>query len=512
MITVSTRTSSPASTSVQVPRPRAAFWPWWVAGIGIVVGLALFQTDWRMEGASLAMLCLAPLMIKLDLKLMPGLLAGPSVFMYGYHLLGYAIGPVGQRYVLGYVSTVYEEGFVLAQWGGVLGLVTFALVYPRVFQAASNWSARRQLPAADTAESDWDGYGVWMAGIAVFVLVFGFRTGAGNRLGGLGEVDVSTSTLYAAFGNVQQVMFFFLGYAAARRRGAWMAVWALVWAAYSLFLFLDGGRGAVVSASIISAMGWVLGGFSARKVLLAGLVAGLVFIPLSGIVNDYRSYYVDDPTSFEGRWTGLVEAGQNFVEETSTGAQNVAGTFLRRVTAESVDRVFMLVPDVFPYAGLEGIEGIVWAVVPRVIAPNRPDLLDGNELAIRFGAALPGTTGSYMPAVGDGYWRFGWAGVAVLYAFSAVIFGAATGVAWNLRKRREGTAMLVLLAFLGSGIWSTTLLANFYTIFWILPKYLIFFLGVRWAQDALSQMFSRHVFSSARSRPFVPWQSLPEGD
>ena len=75
---------------------------------------------------------------------------------------------------------------------------------------SSRLTRRFPSPAVE-AEKDWAGYGLLMIGFAVFILAFGFLSGAGNRLARLDEVDIVIATIFASFQLVHQVMFFFLG-------------------------------------------------------------------------------------------------------------------------------------------------------------------------------------------------------------------------------------------------------------------------------------------------------------
>jgi hypothetical protein len=493
-----------ASLRYQV-RPRFGI-HWVIAVLGILIGILLSYFGLPLEGAGIAILSLAPLLFNYDRQLMPQLFIGPCTFMYIFHALGYAIGPLGQRYIVGYLSVI-EEGFVFAQWGGVIGILVFVLVYPRIFRIFFRKKSH-PLKNSNLTEGDWYIYGLLMLIVSVFILSFGFETGAGNRLLGMVDVPVTISSIYSAFQIVHQIMFLYLGYAAARHRKTWGIFWISILIAYSAFFFLEGGRGTVVTACLISGIGVVLGGVSRRKVLLVGLISALIFIPISGVVHDYRKYYAERIESISGRMTDFRDATNNFFQERGFRASATSDIFFQRITADSVDRVFLLVPRFIPFAGFEGIERVTYALIPRLVDPDRPNLMDGNELAIRFEASPEGTEGSYMPAVGDGYRRFGWTGVVLLYAFSAIIFGALIGLAWRLRERLEWSAMLIFLTIISAGIWSATLLSNFYTLFWVVPKYLIFFWLLRWVQMHLRGIARQHRYTmSARISSFSPWAS-----
>ena len=468
--------------------PFSTLWTWGIASVGLFFGIILSKFDFVLATTGITILCLGPLFVLLDKKTVPGLLFGPASIVFLYHAMGYAIGPIAQHYIVGYFDASiisFESGFALAQWGCILGLLTFALVYPVVFNSVSNKMSRYTFSDKET-EMDLAGYGILLVGIAAFIIIFGFLSGAGNRLARLEEVDVLIATIHGSFQQIHLVMFFFLGFSAARLRGGWIIFWLLIYLAYALFFLLDGSRGVVASAAIISAMGWASGGCSQKRVFLVFLVAAFVFIPIAGIVNIYRDAYIGSSESIVDRLSGMSLATRDFAGGASVKEFGITDTFFQRVTTHSVDRVFMLTPNEIPFAGFEGIEDVIFAFVPRVINPERPVLLDGTELAIRYGAAPIGLKfGAYMPAVGDGYRRFGWAGIALLYALSALLFGALTSLTWRLKARREWMAMCVFVTLSASEIMISTLLSSFYTLLWIMPKYFLFFWSMRWIQDRL---------------------------
>ncbi len=468
---------------------RSDAWVWGIALSGILVGAVLAPFGLRVYPGAIVVLSLGPLFFRLDRKTMPDMLFGPAIFMYLYHALGYAIGAIGQIFVSGLLQinvTEFEEGLIQAQWGSVLGLITFAIVYQLVFIRINGSCLSRKLTIGCNEEKAWAGYAVIMLVVATMIIVFGFISGASNRLARVEDVSTGMKTIYSAFQVVHQAMFFFLAFAAARLRKGWIVLWILAFSVYSMFFILDGGRGTVVTAGLLSAMGWAAGGVPMRKILGVVFALSICFIPLSGIVNIYRNSFSVPPETISERWAGFTQSAHEFSIETFSGEANPAGVFLERITTFTVDRVFVKTPDEIPFAGWEGIENVPYAFVPRVVLPDRPDLTDGNELAIRYGAALPETTGSYMPAVGDGYRRFGWLGIPVLYTFLALMFASISAVAYRYRSRREWMALLVFLTITASEIMITTLLTGFYILLWSIPKYLVFFWFLSWLQDRLT--------------------------
>jgi len=446
----------------------------------------------RVEGGAIAVLGFAPLYFSIERRLFPGFFFGPLTFMYLYHAMGYGIGPLGQMFLLESL-TFDEQGFVPAQWGGVIGLTVFAIMFPRIFQGSLQTIRRRwNCPLPDKQGSfNWRGYTIFIMLTGIAIIGYDLVSDAASRLGGESEASIESASLVAAFYAVHQVMFFFLAYLAAKRGGRWLSFWLVILVGYSIFFFLEGGRGNAVIAAVFSAMGFAWAGTSWRKLVLMGSVAAIVFVPISGMVLTYRSYFRDQVhrEDFRGRVVGFLSAVEVTLDQSDRVVfETISEGFLSGITAKFVDQVFLQTPSSIPFAGLEGIENALWVVVPTVIFPDRPKLQDGNTLAIQYDQTKrEDSKGWYMPAVGEGYRRGGWTGVVLLYVFSAFIFGPVLAICWARRANVVWMSMFVWLSLLATGIWSATMLSNFW-LFWAFPRQWVTFWGLHKLQKSLWAM------------------------
>lgn len=470
---------------------------WLAAASGVILGWGLDQFGMRVEGGAVAVLGFAPLYLSIERRLFPGLFFGPLTFMYMYHAMGYGFGPLGQIFVLGSL-TPSEQGFVPAQWGGVLGLSAFAITFPHIFQVSSHAIQRRwHHPPPTNRDRQWRGFAVFIMLAGVATMVYGLASGTANQLGGEGDAGILGSSLVSAFFAVHQVMFFFLGYLAVRRGRGWFLFWLFMLVGYSIFFFLDGGRGGAVFAAIFSAMGFAWAGTSWRKLVLVGIVAAIGFIPISGIVLTYRNYYRDMSSSvaFRERAAAIASAVEVMKDQSGGVFETISEGFFNGITARFVDQVFLKTPVSIPFAGFQGIENAVWVFVPTIIFPDRPQLNDGNSLAIQYGETTrEDSKGWYMPAVGDGYRRGGWPGIALLYVFSSVMFAPVLAICWARRGNVVWMTMLVWLSFQASGIWSATMLSNFWLL-WAFSRQLVTFWGLHQLQKffwAIGESFTGH--------------------
>ena len=210
---------------------------------------------------------------------------------------------------------------------------------------------------------------------------------------------------------------------------------------------------------------------------------------MSGVVLHYRDTVRTEKSasaiSLQKRLSTFSETVGNFSEDFSLS--RATEVFFRNLTAHAVDQVFLQTPREIPFAGLEGVEQVPSGLIPRLINPDKPNLQDGNDLAILYRAQGKHMMGGYMPAVGDGYRRFGWLGVALLYVFSAAVYASLLAWLWPRRGRIECLAMILVITVSAGEVFSTSVLRNFYFLLYIFPKYIILI----WLFGGLSENLSK---------------------
>jgi hypothetical protein len=474
----------------------------------LFTGITLNMIRQPIIGTAIVIIGFAPIVYYLDRFLFPSLLIGPLSFAYLFHLFGYAIAPAWQYYVLGYFEAS-KDGFVLAQWGAVLGLSILVITFPIFYKIGSSLGKKEDLQVNPSERSKWEGFTFLLLGIMAITILTGFTSGILNRLSG----GIAGSQLLSSFLNflspIILIVFFFLGYFAKTRGLAWLMIWLTVFLLYSIFSILDGSRGGVAYAALISALGIFYAGYPRYKLIFWGTLFLIIFIPLSGIVLEYRGNYSYqyDPTNLELRLDGFTNSMENFFEQISDNKE-LTEAFTGALMAKSVDRVFILTPNNIPYAKLDGIANIKYIFVPQVINSNRPAILDGNDLSILYGAANPGSKGAYMPTVGDGYRRFGWPGIVLLYLISSFIFAIFIGIAWKRRESRLWLAFLVFLLIQSLNLWTNTLMTNFYYLFWVFPRTLLTFSLLVYFHEFLIFLLSRRhrSINSFQAKYDRPWR------
>jgi hypothetical protein len=143
-------------------------------------------------------------------------------------------------------------------------------------------------------------------------------------------------------------------------------------------------------------------------------------------------------------------------------------------------------PGRVPFAGFRDLERIAYIWLPKVIEPERPTLSDGNSIATEYGVGHDGVKSwVYTPTVGEGYRRFGWLGIPLVYGLVALVFGITAGACWSRRRQREWAALVVFCFLQAPFMWSSTILSLAYYALWVFPKFFIFFYGLRKLQDVV---------------------------
>jgi hypothetical protein len=188
----------------------------------------------------------------------------------------------------------------------------------------------------------------------------------------------------------------------------------------------------------------------------------------------------------------FVSAGTNFYSGRTETPFSTLDSNFNAATAVAVDKVMILTPDVIAFQGFDDLQRALLIWIPRIVSAAKLSVQDGNEAAVRYGVGtLDGTSFMYMPSVGEGYRRFGWAGVVIVYTLLGIVYGLSAGIAWRFRHRREWAAMLMFITIAAGGVWSSTILSLAYEALWVIPKYFVFFFVIRVMQDIAWRMRPR---------------------
>jgi hypothetical protein len=373
-----------------------------------------------------------------------------SVFAPFYFLLFGMLDVVGILFGAYPASTL--AGSEAAEWGILAGLACILFGY-----LASVRRARAR--AAGRPARDWPqafiliiGLAVWLAGSAAMlylqIYVMPEKTIEASRRGlaSMGPV----LTFFVLLGNLLAPLgMLILTYGYARfRTSVWFAVIIGLVVAQLGIGFVTDIRGQALLLPVLVVVALTLIDNKAPKAwLLGGLVGLVVLFP---ILSAYRAAVSGE------RGLSKEEALQNLSKvvdivlayrDTAGGQDAHSGKsafFERMSIKENVERVFTSTGVDVPFQNGATLTAIPLAFIPRLILPERSDVLTGLLFNKTFYKGDINTNIS-PSGLGELYWNFGWPGLVV----GSLILGALLGLVsakCSLAEYASLTRMLVLLA------------------------------------------------------------------
>lgn len=224
-------------------------------------------------------------------------------------------------------------------------------------------------------------------------------------------------------------------YLAFRFRQSRMLKYAIVlMAVMSITGFIQGMMGNIINPILIFFLcSWIWGGKIQKRWVVLAIIA---FVVINPIKNRFRvlEWYDTDVSSWqivERRLESWKEAAVDVWEGQSAGS-NIEESASRTSDILPLARAVDLVPETLPYNHGQGMAIALVYWVPRIIWPSKPSSTDllYNRYAVEFGySSVEGTRTSTTGAsiYTEGYWNFGWIGVATflfaLGAFLGALFG-----------------------------------------------------------------------------------------
>ena len=428
------------------------------------------------EACAVFIISLAPTFYFLDIFFLPKFFIGPHLYLYLFHLLGYSIGPLAQRYILKF-ETFDQNGMTKAQFGCILGLTTYIIISVFILSFFKNKNIKKEYKCTKIAESIKYTYILFF--ITLFIILFSYFSGGIRRIGeDVEEVSNTTHSIINAFINIQYLLFFFLGYISYIKKGKWMVFSILFYLLFALFYAIEGNRGQMVFAFIFLISGLVWAGFPKLKITKYILLFLLFFIPLAGMIDIYRSTTTSSNYNegFIKRFTTLTESLSK--NDVNNGTSNLLiAPFVYAVSVHTADVVFKKTPYNIPYAGFNNISASLYGFIPSFFKINRPDIEDGSYIAANYGIGFGKGSKSweYTPSVAEGYRRFGWIGIIIIYSISGILFATLFGIFYNKKSSYFTNSILMLLFLSVPGVWSFTFNYLFFYFLFVLTRYYILF-------------------------------------
>jgi hypothetical protein len=182
-------------------------------------------------------------------------------------------------------------------------------------------------------------------------------------------------------------------------------------------------------------------------VLAIALMIG-TFMVLQPIKHYYREQvwmremHTGQSTNVSDRVTAWQNAFANASSSTEAREASETSAVARLCELNPVMHAMMVVPKQVPYLYGQGFVEVLYSFIPRLVWQNKPTSIEGvsQRYAVIFG--LQSERGAQTTAIGmnllvEGYWNFGWPGVALLCFAAGLVVGASqstlSGEHWALR-------------------------------------------------------------------------------
>lgn len=369
----------------------------------------------------------------------------PLMGLAQFMILGHAVGPA---LLTQGGDGATSNGLLLSQFSGVMSGLCLIWGY---------WLVMRRVPAfvlpapGPIRERLFDRplnvVGWLLLGHEFMRVLIGAFSGAMDR-GEAGDFITATPfgiwTLFGFMGQIQALGFILVPLCWQRANLVGRAVLGSVIGMIIIIHFAAAARGSVVFPIFLMIIGTFLFARRPKRLELVFIVGLLAIAPLLVLMGNFRS-------TAEFRQSSLSNIGQRlstlqFAAEAAEKATDSPGVQAGRAFIGTLDyMVYDMTPGVIPHATFDGLDSILWVMVPYILYRDRPILQDGKFIAQQYlGYELIRTSiGITLPA--DLYRRFGWPAVPLGLFIYGLFYGAVFRWIYWLYYQRNALLGFLLL-------------------------------------------------------------------
>ncbi|MBO3460290.1 O-antigen polysaccharide polymerase Wzy [Aetokthonos hydrillicola Thurmond2011] len=247
-------------------------------------------------------------------------------------------------------------------------------------------------------------------------------------------------------------------------------------ALYLMLAFATGSRGAVLYPILHLLVGyWMFGGSGEmiKQAIVIFLVLAFFLIPFMDAYRNTKAFNTSALSNPIERLQSVTETNDLLDDPNRTSNLWLTG---RALVGASDDIIYENTPSVIPYAKWENIDAVLYIWVPKLLAPWKPLLIDGNEIVVGYTGIRYERSSANISFNGDMYRRFGWLGVIVSNFLFALFYSFVLSYIFFVYFSRNALfgflLILLSLSFL-MNIPNSTLLSTFWIWLWDIPKYVI---------------------------------------
>ncbi len=330
-------------------------------------------------------------------------------------------------------------------------------------------------------------------GIALFLCIFDvarlalcWQTGRLDR-GYAGDVILSQGmggwTFFEMFSRWHTIWFFFLPYL-WRERSSAIRVFVVGAAFFCLLIALaSGSRGLVIRPLIYVLCGAYF--FSDIRTVRVERWVPLLVLPILGLI--WGMHLVRSSGEFQN--SRMTDLSARLSAVSAIGEEIAAGPGFAEVTGRALlgvsdASVYDATPNQIPFAGVADIPpALIWTWVPQLLAPNKPNLSDGNDIVVSYTGIRYERSYDSISLSADLYRRIGWPGLMVGLPILGVCYGLFVRLVLGLLRNHYPVQGLALLVLLVSGLqmpFTGTVLGTWWIFAYDLPKHVLPLAALIW--------------------------------
>jgi len=245
---------------------------------------------------------------------------------------------------------------------------------------------------------------------------------------------------------------------------------------YLILAFATGSRGAVLYPILHFLVGYWMFGGSGKVIKQAIIILVALAFFLIPFMDAYRNTNAFNTSALSNpieRLQSVTETNELLDDPNRTSNLWITG---RALVGASDDIIYENTPSVIPYAQWENIDAILYIWIPKLLAPWKPLLIDGNEIVVGYTGIRYERSSANISFNGDMYRRFGWVGVIVGNFLFALFYSFVISYIFFVYFSRNALfgflLILLSLSFL-MNIPNSTFLSTFWIWLWEIPKYVI---------------------------------------
>lgn len=402
----------------------------------------------KLASMSVIVLMVLYVLVKLDGRLAKILILSPLVALLGRDCLGKSIGVC--MMLVGDLTPLEKEGLLLSQLGLILFIVFFLFAYRLIYKPPPSLPfpiENKEFRDNVLIPLKW--FGLFCFFYAVLGVYWGVMSGSLDR-GYMSEEiyyqGAGADAIFRAFRRYPFMGFILLPLTWNLSNGLWRIIIVVAFGFHELLALITGGRGLFLFPIVLIVVGYYIFGnrpkVNYEKIMLMSFPLVVLFAYIVDVYrssDNFKDVKVNDISSrLDALWEvdeAMSEGGGVF----ESAMTKIGGRFYGQFD----NNIYSMTPELYPYAGFDNFESLLWVWVPYTLYQNRPTTAESVQIVHMYRGTEGSRTHISYTLPADLYRRFSWWGIPIGGVFFGLLFGAFTR--FMLRKYLYGNALLGIL-------------------------------------------------------------------